>query len=98
MTADRSGAPLRFATFLAPNMLPVYRFLADQIAHRLGRPVQLVVGSSFDQFDQGEADFGVISDCPMCGWPTAAPRRWRRWPLRCWPGTATPGGPSTTRM
>ncbi|HZA81527.1 MAG TPA: MFS transporter [Actinomycetes bacterium] len=28
---------LRFATFLAPNMLPVYRFLADRIGHRLGR-------------------------------------------------------------
>ena len=65
MTAG-TGGPLRFATFLAPNMLPVYRSLADQIAHRLGRPVQLVVGSSFDQFDQGEADFGVI-----CGLPYA---------------------------
>jgi hypothetical protein len=64
MTADQSGAPLRFATFLAPNMLPVYRFLADQIAHRLGCPVQLVVGSSFDQFDQGEADLGVICGLP----------------------------------
>jgi hypothetical protein len=64
MTADRSGAPLRFATFPAPNMLPVYRFLADQIAHRLGFPVQLVVGSSFDQFDQGEADYGVICGLP----------------------------------
>jgi hypothetical protein len=64
MTADRSGAPFRFATFLAPNMLPVYRFLADQIAHRLGRPVQLVGGSSFDQFEQGEADFGVICGLP----------------------------------
>jgi phosphonate transport system substrate-binding protein len=64
MTADRSGAPLRFATFLAPNMLPVYRFLADQIAHRLGRPVQLVVGRSFDQFDQGEADLGVLCGLP----------------------------------
>jgi phosphonate transport system substrate-binding protein len=64
MTADRSGAPLRFATFLAPNMRPVYRFLADQIAHRLGRPVQLVVGRSFDQFDQGEADFGVLCGLP----------------------------------
>jgi ABC transporter, phosphonate, periplasmic substrate-binding protein len=64
MTADRSGAPLRFATFLAPNMLPVYRFLADQIAHRLGRPVQLVVGSSFDQFEHGEADLGVICGLP----------------------------------
>ena len=64
MTADRSGAPLRFATFLAPNMLPVYRFLADQIAHRLGRPVQLVVGRSFDQFEHGEADLGVICGLP----------------------------------
>ena len=64
MTADRSGAPLRFATFLAPNMLPVYRFLADQIAHRLGRPVQLVEGRSFDQFEQGEADLGVICGLP----------------------------------
>jgi ABC transporter, phosphonate, periplasmic substrate-binding protein len=63
MTAG-TGGPLRFATFLAPNMLPVYRFLADQIAHRLGRPVQLVVGGSFDQFEQGEADFGVICGLP----------------------------------
>jgi hypothetical protein len=44
-------APLRFATFLAPNMLPVYRFLAKRIAHRLGRPVEVMVGSSFDQFE-----------------------------------------------
>ena len=64
MTADRMAAPLRFATFLAPNMLPVYRFLADQIAHRLGRPVQLVVGRSFDQFEHGEADLGVICGLP----------------------------------
>jgi phosphonate transport system substrate-binding protein len=63
MTAG-TGGPLRFATFLAPNMLPVYRFLADQIAHRLGRPVQLVVGRSFDQFEQGEADFAVICGLP----------------------------------
>ena len=63
MTAG-TGGPLRFATFLAPNMLPVYRFLAAQIAHRLGRPVQLVVGSSFDQFERGEADVGVICGLP----------------------------------
>ena len=58
------GAPLRFATFLAPNMLPVYRFLADRIGDRLGRPVELVVGRSFDQFEQGEADLGVICGLP----------------------------------
>jgi phosphonate transport system substrate-binding protein len=64
MTADQSGAPLRFATFLAPNMLPVYRSLAERIGDRLGRPVELVVGTSFDQFEQGEADLGVICGLP----------------------------------
>jgi phosphonate transport system substrate-binding protein len=56
--------PLRFATFLAPNMAPVYRFLADRIGQRLGRRVELVVGRSFDQFEQGEADLGVICGLP----------------------------------
>jgi phosphonate transport system substrate-binding protein len=64
MTGHHGGAPLRFATFLAPNMLPVYRFLADRIGERLGRPVGLVVGRSFDQFEQGEADLGVICGLP----------------------------------
>jgi hypothetical protein len=53
MTGHQGGAPLRFATFLAPNMVPVYRFLAERIGERLGCPVELVVGSSFDQFEQG---------------------------------------------
>ena len=39
-------------------MLPVYRFLAERISDRLGRPVELVVGTSFDQFERGEADLG----------------------------------------
>jgi phosphonate transport system substrate-binding protein len=56
--------PLRFVTFLAPNMLPVYRFLADRIGERLGRPVELVVGTSFDQFEHGEVDLGVICGLP----------------------------------
>jgi phosphonate transport system substrate-binding protein len=64
MTAHHEGAPLRFATFLAPNMLPVYRFLADRIADRLGRPVELVVGRSFDEFERGKADLGVICGLP----------------------------------
>ena len=64
MIAAQGGGPLRFATFLAPNMLPVYRFLADRVGERLGRPVELVVGSSFDQFERGEADLGVICGLP----------------------------------
>jgi phosphonate transport system substrate-binding protein len=64
MTTGPRDAPLRFATFLAPNMAPVYRFLADRIGHRLGRPVELVVGRSFDQFEAGAADLGVICGLP----------------------------------
>jgi phosphonate transport system substrate-binding protein len=64
MIADQGGSPLRFATFLAPNMLPVYRFLADRIGGRLGRPVELVAGGSFDQFEQGQADLGVLCGLP----------------------------------
>ena len=64
MTTDQGGAPLRFASFLAPNLLPVYRFLAERIAGWLGRPVELVVGTSFDQFERGEADLGVICGLP----------------------------------
>jgi phosphonate transport system substrate-binding protein len=64
MTGARGKSGLRFATFLAPNMLPVYRFLAERISDRLGCPVELVVGTSFDQFERGEADLGVICGLP----------------------------------
>jgi phosphonate transport system substrate-binding protein len=64
MTTRQGGAPLRFATLLAPNMLPVYRFLAERIGDRLGRPVELVVGSSFHEFEHGRADLGVICGLP----------------------------------
>jgi phosphate/phosphite/phosphonate ABC transporter binding protein len=64
MTGAQSKSPLRFATFLAPNMLPVYRCLAERISDRLGQPVELVVATSFDQFERGEADLGVICGLP----------------------------------
>jgi phosphonate transport system substrate-binding protein len=74
MTAGHERSPLRFATFLAPNMLPVYRFLAERIAQRLGRPVQVVVGSSFDQFERGQADLGVICGLPYVWLAAHRPR------------------------
>jgi phosphonate transport system substrate-binding protein len=64
MTTAQGNSPLRFATFLAPNMLPVYRFLATRIGECLGRPIELTVGTSFDQFQRGEADVGVICGLP----------------------------------
>lgn len=57
-------APLRLATFLAPNMWPVYAYLAGRMEERLGLPVQLVVGASFDQFAAGEIEAGFICGLP----------------------------------
>jgi phosphonate transport system substrate-binding protein len=52
---------LRFATFLAPNMLPVYVFIARHVQVRLGIPTELVVGSSYEQLSE-QADV-----CFLCG-------------------------------
>jgi hypothetical protein len=43
------SAKLRIATFLAPNMLPVYEFLVAAIGRELGGSAELVLGASFDQ-------------------------------------------------
>jgi hypothetical protein len=41
-------------------MEPVYRFIAEYVGRRLVRPTELVVGTSFDQFEQDEIDVGFI--------------------------------------
>src|SRR4029078_2445211 len=56
--------PLRFATFLAPNMFSVYRFIADYIGARLDRPAELTVESSFAQFAAGAIDVGFLCGLP----------------------------------
>jgi phosphonate transport system substrate-binding protein len=56
--------PLRFVTFLAPNMFGVYRFVADYVGEKLGRRTELTVGYSFDQFPSGQADVGFICGLP----------------------------------
>lgn len=59
-----SEIALRFATFLAPNMLPVYQFITTYMAEKLGCHTELIVGSSFDQFEAGQADIGFICGLP----------------------------------
>ena len=55
-----SELTLRFATFLAPNMWPVYQFIADTVGEKLGCRTELAVGKSFDEFETGQADIGFI--------------------------------------
>ncbi|MCL4367945.1 MAG: hypothetical protein M1337_02040 [Actinobacteria bacterium] len=60
MGQGNSDTPLRFATYLAPNMWPVYQFIADYVGVKLGRDTSLVVGTSFEQFAAGEVDVGFL--------------------------------------
>jgi phosphonate transport system substrate-binding protein len=55
---------IRFASFLAPNMFGVYRFVADYVGQQLDRPSELTVGHSFDQFADGGADIGFLCGLP----------------------------------
>jgi phosphonate transport system substrate-binding protein len=49
---------LRFASFLAPNLLPVYRFLAEFVGEQLGLLTEFFVGESYDAL--GEADVSFV--------------------------------------
>jgi len=51
---------LRFATYLAPSIEPVYRFVAAETGRRLSVETELIVGRSFDQFAAGEVDVGFL--------------------------------------
>ena len=56
----RAARPLRFATYLAPALYPVYEAIVAYVGRGLGRPVTLAVGTSFEQFVAGEVDAGFI--------------------------------------
>jgi phosphonate transport system substrate-binding protein len=55
---------IRFASFLAPNMFDVYRFVADYVGEKLGQQTELAVGRSFDEFAVGQADIGFLCGLP----------------------------------
>jgi phosphonate transport system substrate-binding protein len=56
--------PLRFATFLAPSIFPVYEFIAEYVGRRIGYETEIVVGERFGAFVEGEADVGFICGLP----------------------------------
>lgn len=51
---------LQFATFLAPNVYPLYQFMAQYVGEKLGLSTEIRVGLSFDQFNRREVDVGFI--------------------------------------
>jgi phosphonate transport system substrate-binding protein len=57
-------APLRFTTYLAPSVRPVYEFVARAVGERLGIETELLDGTSCDRFASGEGDVGFICGLP----------------------------------
>jgi phosphonate transport system substrate-binding protein len=51
--------PLRFVTFLAPHLLPLYAFVARQVQDRLAYPTELIVGTSYEQLSE-EAEVAFV--------------------------------------
>lgn len=51
---------VRFASFLAPNIHPVYQFIVDRIGAALNVRAELHTGAAFDEFARGEADAGFL--------------------------------------
>jgi phosphonate transport system substrate-binding protein len=57
-------------SFLAPNIYPVYEFIAKHVGTKLSVPTTIQPGSTFDEFERGAADVGFI-----CGLPYVILRR-----------------------
>jgi phosphonate transport system substrate-binding protein len=55
---------LQWASFLAPNMSPVYEFTAAFVGDQLGCKTSFTTGRSLGEFESGAADVGFICGLP----------------------------------
>jgi ABC-type phosphate/phosphonate transport system substrate-binding protein len=55
---------LRFGSYLAPNILPLYRFITDTVGKRLGRETRLVVETSYESCIQDKNDVCFVCSLP----------------------------------
>jgi phosphonate transport system substrate-binding protein len=53
----RSDRPLRLVSFMAPNMLPVYQYIARRVGALLDLPTVCLVGSDYDEIDGADIAF-----------------------------------------
>jgi hypothetical protein len=60
----RQQNALRFVTFLAPNLYPLYEFITHHAGHRLGVPTGLAVGSSYSELCSQEVDVAFVCGLP----------------------------------
>jgi phosphonate transport system substrate-binding protein len=55
---------LRIGTYLAPNILPLYELVADQLGARLGIPTELVVETDYESCKNDENDVCFVCSLP----------------------------------
>jgi phosphonate transport system substrate-binding protein len=55
---------LRFVTFLAPNLYPLYEFIAHHAGRQLRLPTELAVGSSYAQLSSQAVDVAFVCGLP----------------------------------
>jgi phosphonate transport system substrate-binding protein len=55
---------LRFVTFLAPNLYPLYEFITRHAGRQLGLPTALAVGSSYAQLSSQAVDVAFVCGLP----------------------------------
>jgi phosphonate transport system substrate-binding protein len=60
----RQRDSLRFVTFLAPNLFPLYEFITHHAGRRLGLPTELAVGSSYTQLSTEAVDVAFVCGLP----------------------------------
>lgn len=65
--------PLRFTTFLAPNMLRVYQRVVEYVGQQLHIPTDLRVARSRATFEHGEMDVAFICGLPYVRLAQRAP-------------------------
>ena len=56
--------PLRFVTFLAPSIKPMYQYIADYVGEQLGMATELAVGKDYTPATDGSMDVGFICGLP----------------------------------
>lgn len=59
-----SAGRLRFGTYLAPNVLPVYEAVAEHVGRRLGMETELVVETSYESCERDENDVCFVCSLP----------------------------------
>jgi phosphonate transport system substrate-binding protein len=55
---------LRFGTYLAPNVLPVYELVTEQVGRRLGIPTELVVETSYESCVEDRNEVCFVCSLP----------------------------------